>query len=790
MSTIINAQTDLGDMVYPFLLDFPEWQIVASRFDDKTTSESITLRYVKDNRVIDILTSASTDEFLKATGLTLHPELKGNFVLGKRLSRIFRPYRFWGFFAPNEISIDYNPDFDAATWDGCALMSRHMALSFIGNFIGTPYEELYRRELETTGRFNITIMHDGGQEKGHALVIDDLAFDFVFPAGSTKREITLSNRVFVGIEPIHSHDEMRLDIQSLINLYPFFRPEHLLAWMQHESYLFLNSIESGQYDQVLSRLNRHNTNEELQSFRNWNIGDYIASGGELMWFPGAIRGMARQHLTRLNHKNRDKYRFPIPGGRYYIFPAAVGNRQVEPGQIELEPQTATAWVSSEDWNNFVVEILGGCDGDDAVWTFPFTDYDNNRKIIIWRSPNQLGEYVILNPTDSSHTIAWQTVDGAITWPRLDSRQLPGRIDTASHAYGDLQPFLTPKPSHYSIESMNQTILEATMNQSVLGRYVNILMVTKAVYGKLPHNLPARLEDVIDGTVKEPRDMWPVLDWIDMAQKAIKKQGKPIPASIANRLNGRHAPTENHWLDVLSRLTEMHIAEYELSTDELAQRANTSAQAELVETCWKSMPEGDWLSTYQRVIARNPRHAEVVLQNYLDKWPQAMHPQMVMGAAAKIFSSGLSDAVLWTKTLSPIFLQGLREIGLIGLPTWTTIGAVRYFETTETTSKTVVQVNGTWFNWLKATREDQWQTMKDVPAPICQQAKNAMKRINWQGKVLRLNQEGQRLTMYTQENNLLGFIAKDDSQKVADHLTWRILNATSHDGNLTVILEAI
>ena len=114
-----------------------------------------------------------------------------------------------------------------------------------------------------TNRFEVTTLHAGGQDKGHVIVVDDLAVDFMFPAGSAKQELALvgpsassgrAPRIFVGLQPIHSEDQMCLDIQSLINLHPFFQPEHLLAWAQMESELFLSGIRNGRLEKVLNRL--------------------------------------------------------------------------------------------------------------------------------------------------------------------------------------------------------------------------------------------------------------------------------------------------------------------------------------------------------------------------------------------------------------------------------------------------------------------------------------------------------------------------------------------------------
>src|SRR5690606_27861220 len=119
-----------------------------------------------------------------------------------------------------------------------------------------------------------------------------------------------------------------------------------------------------------------------------------------------------QHLRRLNDSTLAKMRLPIPGGRFYVMPAAVGRRAglrglaVPRGHIQLDGRAGTAWVNEEDWLALsdspkgvgIAGILGGADNDDALWVHPFTDYDGERMVLAWRSPNQAGEYVVLRPT--------------------------------------------------------------------------------------------------------------------------------------------------------------------------------------------------------------------------------------------------------------------------------------------------------------------------------------------------------------------------------------------------------
>jgi hypothetical protein len=105
-----------------------------------------------------------------------------------------------------------------------------------------------RERLETelchAKRVEFTVMTPKGQDKGHAIVADDLRdengrpVDFLLPQ-DTKKEVRLdpstgsgqSGRTFVGLSFVHGHNDMRLDIQSLINLHPFFQEEQLLDWL-------------------------------------------------------------------------------------------------------------------------------------------------------------------------------------------------------------------------------------------------------------------------------------------------------------------------------------------------------------------------------------------------------------------------------------------------------------------------------------------------------------------------------------------------------------------------------
>ncbi|MBE2225633.1 MAG: hypothetical protein IAF02_29120, partial [Anaerolineae bacterium] len=176
--TVLRFDDNRGGLAYPFLPNELQWQIVSRSFGDEEALAKIfqadtpTLRWVKDNKVLDLhVPDMDTQTFLERTGLKLSMH-KGGYVLSKRLSRVMRPYRYWRFFNQEEVLIDYNECLDANLWDGSGQVSRGFVQRLADSL---DLDERHRRELLHTNRFEVTTLHAGGQDKGHVLVVDDLA---------------------------------------------------------------------------------------------------------------------------------------------------------------------------------------------------------------------------------------------------------------------------------------------------------------------------------------------------------------------------------------------------------------------------------------------------------------------------------------------------------------------------------------------------------------------------------------------------------------------------------------
>ncbi len=884
--TVLRFDDNRGGLAYPFLPNDLQWQIVSRPFDElrtgsfgdeealnqifqadpptPSTGSGPALRWVKDDKVLDLhVPGTDTEAFLARSGLQLSLH-KGGYVLSKRLSRVMRPFRYWRFFDEAEVTIDYNDLLDEKLWDGSGQVSRGFIQRLADSLYpstgsGQALDDRHRRELLHTDRFEVTTLHAGGQDKGHVLVVDDLAVDFMFPANSAKQELALvDGRIFIGLHPTHSEDQMCLDIQSLINLHPFFQPEHLLAWAGMESALFLEGIGNGRLAGILKRLYDADSVSDLDSLSDWHVGEYIASGGSLMWFAGMVKAVARQHLKRLGSR-ASKLRCPAPGGRYYIFPAAVGNRQVSEGRIELDPACATAWVNDQDWLTFIVDVLGGCDGDDAVWVMPFSDVSDSggRKMLIWRSPNQLGEYVLLQPTDASHMIAWDVPGGRqLSYPKMQSRLLPNRIDSVTYQYGELTEASDCNRTNvsYSVEAMASTIQRAAANQGVLGAHCNALMMCKAIYGRLPDQLPATLEAVIDGSVKTGLNLAPVKQWNQMAITRMVKHGqanasRAMPVVLLDRLPEWLRPQANeaesgrqiaHWLDTLASALEMHKAQYWADVEALA-----------VEAC-PPLPlfdhGRDWLHVgkelrraYSQVMRQalgasgdvedvdasasegtSPLStsfdaARAASDRFLQQWPEAKRPFVLLGAAAYLYAQGpqhgapVRDALVWQlgvqreeggrewgsgryPGIAHQMLDALRHIGLLGEPVWTAAGAVLYYDEAPAvrSAGVPVRLNGVWLNWLNSRNGRQYTRMSDVPPAERDQAKARIADFvqeRFRGLLLTTEvTDGNRVITRTAHGNLFGYVQRDHELAAIRYDQWRIAWAHVVDGNVHAILE--
>ncbi len=847
---VINSETPLGGAVYPFLeATGRAWSQITCAVNTRVAypnaasfgMETPTLRWVNGGSAIDIFVDGvPTEQFLSATGLELSLD-RGGYVLSKRLSRLMRPYFVSGSLPAADLEVAYLDTRDEQgrrLWDGAGVISRALLERLtIPPGVRQAKRAALVRQIQRGCRVEFTLMSERGQDKGHAIVADHLPVDLLLP-GDTKREVKLVDGTgWVGINFVEAHPQMRLDIQSLINLYPFFGQEQLGQWLGEEGALFVQAVKTGAVAEVMGRLDDRASVDEVQ---RWPLREYFASGGQPLWFAEVVRNLMNQHLGRLNHGTLEKLHLPIPGGRFYVMPMGVGQQagvdfEVPRGGVRLDRRYATAWVNDEDWlelpgaSTGIAGLLGGADNDDALWVHGFTDYDGELRVLCWRSPNQVGEYVLLQPTLGSAALEWHTPEGAVQYSQADSRLLPPRKDRVHQTY---QPLIDPTTAGglgegraYSVEAMSATMQRAAANAGTLGMYCNLLMVSQAVAGRLPHQLPAELEAVIDGSVKSGVDLSPVREWCYTQSRRILERGTPIPAILADRVLGvsDQRPitlTTDHWLDRLVGTVKAHIAAFEQEREELA--ASAMPPAAVFDHVFNAsdlalIQAGEGLHHAYHNALRLQRRQKLALlpedyevareqaEQYLAQFPIEQHSAILRGAIVSAYMKDeVRDRVLWlpgAKTaqgrapgIAHKTIQALREIGVLQEVGETSVGLVAYpgAVISESVYEHSIGITGVWFNWLRAWQQAHDEipaaTMQDVPKAKAAWAKAQvakLTRTSFRDLTLTIATQSERKVALTPDSAIFGYISKDSTDAVPEGRV-TIAFSICHDGNLRSI----
>jgi hypothetical protein len=805
-------------------INLPDWNSYWT--DEDHPSLTPTLRWIHEDDVVDLYLPdesgqwMSAESFLKHAGLELSLN-KGGFVLSKRISRVFRRYLSGGFFRKSTINIEYmeQDDREAQIWDGGGVVSRKMLIRMIRKLPILTDKQKYRAKqyLKTAKRVEFTILTDKGQDKGHAMVTDeDVEWDFLLPQ-DTKDQIRFNNNsVFVGFDFPHGSDEHLLDMQSMMNLYPFYDEEYMTTCLKQEGQVFIQGVETNKAEIALKKIGHLNTLDDLG---DWWLSEYFASGGHTMHYAGVVRAIVGQHLTRLRHKQLGRMRLPVNGGRYYVITEAIGkaagmNINIPPGHCKIDADTGTLWVNDTDWGDFISGVTGGADHDDGYWIHQFRDTSDNLapKILAWRSPNQMGEYIVLKPTDDCHTIMWDvSLDEQTCWREADSSLLPPRIDSLDIDTLDA----VPEPSDdlgqllgkYTVEKMNSTINRAMTNAGGLGWYCNILITAAGIWGKAPKKPPALLEHIIDANVKTGADLKAVKQWCKAAVATILNKKIPIPELLIPRVTKypekatRHA---GHWSDTLLANVKAHIIHIEKERERIA--SNTQPPRKLIQLGKQYAHLGEGLiSEYSRAwsqakgidfievgrIAQILELAQEYSLGYLEMTEDKKHALLGAIYCAYTKAKGAPrDTVVWQPEIAKLTLDALRSIEVLATITVKhnklVVSSIPDLETVNR-----ISVGNVWFNTARMTG----LTKADLPSlmhkankkAVTTQAKDKLR--GWVngglliGKTFNVQQIDDRQVLIGENGHVFGYVNKHQHLEVK---SITVNNITERDGNVIIL----
>lgn len=498
-------------------------------------------------------------EFLKRFGINVKSQ--NLFKTGKYLSRVFRPIRYGCFYKDLDIHVNHNPEYKGAITDGISLISLDLAKS------------LGWKNAEPNSSAQFTLFYKGGLVKGHCVLSSKINHDVViYGEDNIKQEISLNNGLeYVALEPVKLGKSLRLDIQSLLNLWGLFGGDQYLRWAQAGIEKFKSDLFAGRLKDWLDNIDE--ISGEDYDREKWTLRKAVYHGIDYRRFPGLLRAswtMFRNSMITFaeNSNGNPVFRIPVPGGRRGYLRVDLrdhdehGNFRstVRRGEIELD-QYGNVWVHPSD-TSVTFDTLGGADQDDNLAIIPV----EGNKAVIYRNPNQYGEYSIF-PIKYSGVVVKNAnkLVGVIPMKIASPKTVENNSSnsTGNNILNSLLATLETAPNYitYNRTNLLRTYSSIEGNATNVGLAANAEMIRSSIgivdsqlLAKLIKEFSWNLERIIDSTVKDgvssEEDMRSVNDLLSY----VVENKLSIPKSIVHRLpkslREDAALAEQHPLDEL------------------------------------------------------------------------------------------------------------------------------------------------------------------------------------------------------------------------------------------------
>ena len=495
-------------------------------------------------------------EFAERTQLSIRST--NIFKSGKYLSRVFRPTRFGGFY--KNLKVFVNDTLPISKVDGLSMISVSLAKS------------LGIHNAEANQSAQLTLFFRGGLVKGHCIFSDKIAYDIViYGHENIKDEISFDSELYyVALEPVKVSNHLRLDIQSMLNLWQLFGQKQYFAWAARGIEQFQRDLKSGRLSIWLDNFDGVTTSD--YDIETWTLQKAVWHKIDYRSFPGLVRqawSLFRKSLLSYseNRNGVPVFRIHVPGGMRGYFRLDLRNHNIHGDLTECNLSTdieldrnGNIWINPEIVEDFLA-VKGGADLDDSAGIIPVTE----GKAVIYRNPNQYGEFGIhtisyegFSPSALNVLVGKIPLKASISNTESPEQQLSGNKLFDDYLAGKTYS----KPTiPYTLSNLIRTFAQISTNSANVGVAANAEMIRssigikdKPLMDRLLKRFNWNLERVIDSTVKEgiscEHDMQAVTD----LQTTIIENGIPIASSIKHRLPEKlvdmAATTNNHPLDEL------------------------------------------------------------------------------------------------------------------------------------------------------------------------------------------------------------------------------------------------
>jgi len=482
----------------------------------------------------------SFEKFLQHMAISI--KSKNLFKTGKYLSRVFRPTKYGKFFSGLDVYINDSPEFKGKITDGISLISLSLA------------KELGWKDAEHLKSAQFTLFYSQGLVKGHCVVSDKIEHDVVvYGEDNIKSEIQFSAGLsYVAIEPVKLSTTLRMDIQSLLNLWELFGAEQVFNWARKEIEKFKKDLLSGHLSEQLDNFN--DINEEEYEQEQWLLKKAIWNKLDYTRFPGLLR-LAWQMYRNSIHKYATRggfasFRIPVQGGLRSYLRVDLRNHDNQ-GNFDVAniSQSKSSvdgfgnlWIPAHQMEE-LTRILGGGDQDDNISLCPL----ENSQALLFRNPNQRGEFVIVDI--SYEGVSVSEVNKLIgTIP-----QKPKEADTKKEISELVNNSLIEKYLSsittkdelisYTRANLLRTYSKIAQNSANIGVVANAEMIRSAIgitNPEIAKNLtelyPWNLERVIDSVVKDGISCGEDLFAVENLINHVIDNGIEIPKCLLSRFS--------------------------------------------------------------------------------------------------------------------------------------------------------------------------------------------------------------------------------------------------------------
>jgi len=357
-------------------------------------------------------------------------------------------------------------------------------MHFIGLHPGEE-DDKYRRPGMLKGEVFLDV--SGMCERMHA--------DIICARSALKFEVANTTQRIVLLEPQKAKlSGVSSDLQTMINVPALYQPEDVQKWTRNFLLANFNRLKNNEvmeswYDMSTPFFNSSarifNQNDVL-TLTKWNARAWLMSGLRLTDSPWLFEQMGSAIAKTLRVQDEQKLRFPIPCAvRAQVVSASFAS--MAGCDMEVVPQSAR-WC--EDLEAIVVNDIdwlemyrshGGPDLDDFFVAY-WRTIGNTRKIVLVRSPNDLGEYSIFDYVEGDWYPQMETHDGGFILfpevsndPNLWAQRLSEAYELGEIIYTGLPSdadTTKPDPHPYCYDDVKYLIENNVASASCVGANVN------------------------------------------------------------------------------------------------------------------------------------------------------------------------------------------------------------------------------------------------------------------------------------------------------------------------------